>query len=164
MDSDAIPDGGIGGLDATDYAKSGAMIYGVLAAGVLVTVFLATSLADATGGMVADVGRTSDELFAAVVVTYGSMMTFGPLVGLGFGFWLANRDPTRPGDAKNAATAAGLGSLAVAVVLAVLVKLTEPGGASFDTGDLLLAAVAIAFGSALVAAASARVRNELPFQ
>lgn len=164
-------DGGGFGRDAgssVDYerfGKLGGAVFGLVGLGTALTMFLFSTLGSSgttLGTGFAGGASAGNELFFAVVSTFGVVVQLGAVVAVALGVLVARLDDADGSAPQLAAVAAGVGAGATLLVLVVLLVGLAPAGTQIDVVDLLGPVVGGTVGIAATAAGTAYLSNRLP--
>ena len=138
-----------------EFARFGALLYGITALGLFVTQFFVLSLAGdrsvAGGSSFAGFGLEGEELFVSAVASYNLILTLTPLIAVAIAFYYY-RDTSVSGPSYTPALTATLAGTALAtVVLLLLMTVFTPEGAEVNFGDELTAIIGGLIGTAVTA-------------
>ncbi|WP_247729916.1 hypothetical protein [Halovivax limisalsi] len=139
--------------EPADFAKFGALVYGVVAAGMFLTTGLSATLGDDGA---AYFSGTEEAFYRAAATSLNSAIAPLALLAVGLALYYHLNDEISEASHKPAAIAAAAGSAVAIVGLLLLVSVFEPSGLpaarSISLGDELLGAVGAVVGLAVTAA------------
>ena len=138
-----------------EFARFGALLYGITALGLFVTQFLVLSLAGnqstAGGANFSGFGLAGEELFVSAVSSYNLILTLTPLIAVAIAFYYY-RDTSVSGPSYTPALVATVAGTALAtVVLLLFMTVFAPGGFDVSFGDELTAIIGGLIGTAVTA-------------